>query len=151
MTCTGTDNYIDDELYRIIKSVLPVFCIDLLVFNPVKRTVILCKRNNEPAKGMWWLPGGRLQKGEETLDAVGRIAKEELGIVAVTYQEIGFYNLQLGDVHTPLLAVLVRSQNENVALDNQHSEYVLANENWIRGLSTDLYIPTVIRDSRVFE
>ena len=44
-------------------------------------------------KGIWWLPGGRLFKGETFFDGAIRKAKEETGLNDVEpVQILGFYN-----------------------------------------------------------
>jgi len=42
--------------------------------------VLLVKRNNEPNKGRWALPGGLVELGEKVEDAVRREVKEEVGL-----------------------------------------------------------------------
>src|SRR3989442_14241752 len=58
-------------------------------------SVLLVKRNNEPNKGRWALPGGVVKGGERVEDATRREVKEEVGL------EIGLEGL-LGisdDIH----------------------------------------------------
>ncbi|MGA1820805.1 MAG: NUDIX domain-containing protein [Thermoplasmatota archaeon] len=45
--------------------------------------VLLIKRKNEPYKGMWALPGGFVDYGERTSDAVLREVKEETGLSCI--------------------------------------------------------------------
>lgn len=42
--------------------------------------VLLVKRNNEPAKGLWSIPGGLVELGETVRDAVLREVKEETSL-----------------------------------------------------------------------
>ena len=42
--------------------------------------VLLVKRNNEPNKGRWALPGGLVELGEKVEDAVRREVREEVGL-----------------------------------------------------------------------
>ena len=42
--------------------------------------VLLVKRSNDPAKGMWAVPGGKIQPGETMQQALVREIKEETGL-----------------------------------------------------------------------
>lgn len=72
---------IPDDLYRKILIVLPIPCVDLLVVDPDGR-VLLVKRRNEPAKGLWWVPGGRVHFHELRAAAALRKLQEECGLQA---------------------------------------------------------------------
>jgi len=41
--------------------------------------VLTVKRNQQPWRGMYWLPGGHVENDEENIDALKREIKEELG------------------------------------------------------------------------
>jgi ADP-ribose pyrophosphatase YjhB (NUDIX family) len=43
-------------------------------------TLLLVQRANEPAKGQWAFPGGRVEPGEEPVDAMRRELLEETGM-----------------------------------------------------------------------
>lgn len=45
-----------------------------------KNRCLLLKRSNEPAKGQFWFPGGRIHKMELIHDAAIRKAKEEVNL-----------------------------------------------------------------------
>lgn len=51
------------ELYQQVVELLPILCIDLAVERPSDGKFLLVKRGAEPAKGLWWVPGGRIFKG----------------------------------------------------------------------------------------
>jgi len=57
----------------------PLVSIDLVVSND-RGEVLLGHRNNEPAKGYWFVPGGRIQKDERIDEAFSRIVQCEIGI-----------------------------------------------------------------------
>ncbi len=62
--------WLEPELYKEIKAVMPILCVDLIVHRGQEFLLLL--RNNEPAKGLWWTPGGRLLKVETVLEGVRR-------------------------------------------------------------------------------
>lgn len=72
--------WISPEVYAECLKHLPICCVDILLFNTEKTKVLLCKRNNEPLKDVYFSTGGRLQKGEELKDCAVRKAREELGV-----------------------------------------------------------------------
>jgi len=45
-----------------------------------KGAILLVKRDREPAKGQWSLPGGRVELGESLREAIVREVREETGI-----------------------------------------------------------------------
>lgn len=68
--------WIPDGEWRTIVEHVPIVSVDLVVECP--EGVVLGQRSNEPAKDEWFVPGGRVQKGERLEAAVHRIATEEL-------------------------------------------------------------------------
>jgi len=67
-----------DELKQIVKNT-PLIAIDLIMENP-EGEILLGWRNNSPAKGFWFVPGGRVLKNEDFSEAFKRIAKTETGL-----------------------------------------------------------------------
>lgn len=57
----------------------PLVSIDLIV-RDANRRALLGKRTNEPARGCWFVPGGRIYKDERLEDAFRRICLDELGV-----------------------------------------------------------------------
>lgn len=68
------------DFVEVIKKT-PLVAIDLIVRNQ-KDEILLGLRGNEPARGLWFVPGGRILLNERIAYAFRRIAKEELGIKA---------------------------------------------------------------------
>ncbi len=66
---------------QFIKSfeLAPRIAVDLWLKNE-NGGVLYTKRNIEPYKGLWHLPGSFLLKGEAVTDCVRRLAQEELGL-----------------------------------------------------------------------
>jgi len=72
-------NMLDTEIFKSIVENTPLVSIDMcLICND---QILLGKRNNEPLKGRWFTPGGRIFKNESWQACVKRIAISELGLV----------------------------------------------------------------------
>lgn len=67
------------ERFRAAVDMLPLVSIDLLVRDQRGR-YLLGLRGNPPAQGRWFVPGGRIRKGEALAQALERLAGEELGM-----------------------------------------------------------------------
>jgi ADP-ribose pyrophosphatase YjhB (NUDIX family) len=93
--------YLSDEDYNFIYSRSPRVCVDLLIKNS-NGEVFLTKREIEPYKDHWHLPGGRIRFRETIPQALERIAKSELG-----------YNIEGPVVLLGVCEFLDESQNGN--------------------------------------
>jgi colanic acid biosynthesis protein WcaH len=80
--------------YEPIISKVPIVCVDVAIFHAGQ--VLLIKRASEPARGEWWLPGGRLFKGETIEACALRKAREETGLTCV-YDGIIHYDNTIFD------------------------------------------------------
>jgi len=70
---------LDKSLFSSIVSNAPLISIDLVIRNS-KDELLLGKRINRPAKGKWFVPGGRILKDETIQEAFSRLTSEELGL-----------------------------------------------------------------------
>lgn len=120
---------IPQNLYEEILKVLPIPAVDLIVENEQGK-LLLVRRANEPAKGQWWFPGGRVHFMETRLQAVNRKLQEECGLKAEKVTEVDTFDVivERSDaasvkLHgiTTLFHVQVGSQVDFV-LDEQNSE-----------------------------
>ena len=70
-----------DRFIELIRA-LPLVSVDLVLVRD-GREVLLGLRNNRPAQGWWFVPGGRILKNEKRADALSRVAARELGIADI--------------------------------------------------------------------
>ncbi|TFH92983.1 GDP-mannose mannosyl hydrolase [Vibrio ouci] len=99
--------------FNIFKTVIkntPLISIDLVVYNQ-NRQVLLGMRNNRPAKGYWFVPGGRIQKNESISEAFKRITMNELGVKCDIEQADFLGNFE-------------HFYNDNVSGDNFSTHYI---------------------------
>lgn len=121
--------YIDDQTWETIVGSMPIPSVDLVVQCP--DGILLGKRANEPAKGEWFIPGGRVQKGEPLHDAVQRIADDELGIDVSIDRSLGTYDHfyetsdvpESGGKHYIAHAFLISTSDCAVSPDDQHTDF----------------------------
>jgi ADP-ribose pyrophosphatase YjhB (NUDIX family) len=58
---------------------LRVDCVGALVYDDQHRLLVV-RRANEPGRGLWSIPGGRVEPGEDDPTAVAREVAEETGL-----------------------------------------------------------------------
>lgn len=63
-------------------------CVGAICIDDAQR-ILLIQRGTEPARGKWSLPGGRVERNEEALDAVVREVREETGVTVAVIREVG--------------------------------------------------------------
>jgi 8-oxo-dGTP diphosphatase len=63
-------------------------CVGAVIRDDAGR-LLLVKRGHEPGKGLWSIPGGRVEAGESDAAAVAREVREETGLVVVPGRLIG--------------------------------------------------------------
>lgn len=85
-----TDDYrIPDDQWATIVDNVPIVSVDLVVHDD--GGIVLGKRQNEPGRGDWFVPGGTVRKNESLDEAVHRIADEELGVSVRIDRRLGAY------------------------------------------------------------
>ncbi|MCE7556855.1 GDP-mannose mannosyl hydrolase [Aliivibrio fischeri] len=119
-----------EQFKTVIKST-PLISIDLIVRNDEGK-VLLGKRLNRPAKGYWFVPGGRILKDESFDVAFKRLVRDELGANDIEAKFKGvyqhFYDDNFSeDAFTTHYIVLAYEIDFNKALSTlpleQHSSY----------------------------
>ena len=127
-------NFIPDEIYKKILDFMPIICVDIVFLNKEKNKTLLCKRNNKPAKNVYFTIGGRLCKGENTIDRAIKQAKAELnltidrkkifqaGIIEEPWSDSIYENISSHDICI-FYGYILEDEDKDIKLDNQHDEY----------------------------
>jgi colanic acid biosynthesis protein WcaH len=72
-------SFLAPEIFGAVVRHTPLVSMDLLVRDPAGR-LLVGKRRNRPARGTWFVPGGRIAKDERLAEAFARLARGELGL-----------------------------------------------------------------------
>ncbi len=109
---------------------VPIICVDLLV--KYNDTYLLMLRKNNPIKGKYWMPGGRVYKNESLGKAVKRKCLEECGVKVKNYKKVGvieyikeeapFNNIKSG-IHVVSIVYEILIDSKNILMDSQHDDY----------------------------
>ena len=77
-----------DEFDRIFSRV-PRLTVEVVIAS-TDRGVLLALRDFGPCKGLWHLPGGTVRFGEPVIEAVKRVALDELGLTVSVGELLGY-------------------------------------------------------------
>ncbi len=120
------------ELAAVVR-LAPLVSIDLVIRNR-QNQVLLGLRENEPAKGFYFVPGGMIRKGEQLCEAFARILKAEtncsarledarlLGVYEHFYDTNRFGEAGYGTHYVALGYALRLADTASLRTDSQHSE-----------------------------
>ncbi len=135
-------DFLPAKLFNKIMKSLPIVSVEALIIT--HEGLLLLRRNNKPAKGEWWLPGGRIHKGEPMLDALHREVKEETALKLTSCRLIDVYSRVFPERHDITIAYLCNCEGSRVTLNEEHSEYGFFSQ-----LPLDLhpYMREVVKDS----
>ena len=73
--------------------------------------LLMIKRGKDPGRGLWSLPGGRVEYGEYLADALRREVSEETGLEVTIGDLVGFFEV-VGEPHYVILDFFARAEGE---------------------------------------
>lgn len=119
---------IDESLWHQIVASIPICCVDVVIVRDARALLVL--RSDEPAAGQWWIPGGRVIKGEKMVSTAWRKAYQEIGLDCIVgpviYRDELCFDSGPGDnsVHAVATCFLLFPKDERpVMLDGHHREF----------------------------
>ena len=145
---------VEEKLYQKIVQNVPLLCVDVIILD--KNKILLVKRKDEPAKGEWFVPGGRVYKNETLEKAVIRKALEETGLRVRVIRKLGVYEFfsktsrfEGISSHTVDIAFLTEPlPNQKIKLDASSSDF-----KWAEKIEDDLpeFIKKILAGTRIFK
>lgn len=81
---------LDKARFLSVVDAAPLVAMDLVVLREGREgtELLLGQRNNRPAQGWWFVPGGRIRKNETLQAALARVAHHELGLDLATLPKL---------------------------------------------------------------
>lgn len=122
---------------RLMNYKIPRITVDGLVFKD--QEILLIKRKREPFKEMWALPGGFVEYGEKTEDAVIREVLEETGLMTKITKLTGVYSDPDRDPrgHTITVSYILKIAGGKLKPGDDSSDVKFFNINELPDLSFD--------------
>ncbi len=111
---------IPQALYNKIAKNIPIASVEAVIVR--ERELLFLRRNNEPAKGEWWFPGGRIRRGESLEQTLRREIKEETGLKLKSYKLVNVYSRVFPERHDIAIVYLCKCEDGEVVLNSEHSE-----------------------------
>lgn len=133
-------SFVPQDTYNLFLDLMPIACVDFVLI--VDGQALLVNRADAPAKGHWWVPGGRVIKGEFMKETAYRKAKEEINIdirvgpIIHTDETIfpdGPCGIPIHSINNCFFVYPV-SDDVNPQLDSHHSDYC-----WVGNVSKCLH------------
>jgi colanic acid biosynthesis protein WcaH len=137
-------NFIPQPLYDQIIKCLPIVSVEAVIVKD--NALLFLKRNNEPVKGEWWFPGGRIHKGESLKQTLCREIKEETDLEIIESKLINVYSRVFPKRHDITIVYLCKCKEGKIELNNEHSKYA-----FFKTLPKDLHpcLIEVIQDCKL--
>ena len=145
--------FLNDESFKNVVKNSPIAAIDLCILNDSKE-ILLGKRINHPAKSFFFVPGGRIRKGETLFLSTQRILNSEinydiseidfskislLGVFQHFYDDNFYGNEQFSSHYVVIVYVItlkILKKSKIGIFNDQHDDYIWYN----KSLSDDLLI-----------
>lgn len=110
MSPNEESDFIPSNLYNQIMKLISIASVEAIVV--MDKVLLFLRRKNQPAKGQWWFPGGRIRKGESLEQALHREVREETGLEISAYKFINVYSRVFPERHDITIAYLCKCEKK---------------------------------------
>ncbi|WP_442498521.1 NUDIX hydrolase [Methylobacter sp. sgz302048] len=107
---------------------IPAIGVGGIIFNR-QNQVLLIKRNQPPAMGLWSIPGGKLEAGESLTEACKREIKEETGLETDIKNIVAVVERRIENFHYVIIDYLALLIDEEQAVPIAQSD--IADAKWV--------------------
>jgi colanic acid biosynthesis protein WcaH len=126
--------FLDKSDFSFVVRNAPLVSIDVIIMDPQEHALVGL-RENEPAKGYYFVPGGAIRKNETIETAFGRIVFTETGLACSLkeanfvgvfehiYETNAFGHSDYGTHYVVLAYELLLGQRPRVTHDSQHADF----------------------------
>ena len=109
------NGFIPSTLYNQILKLLPIASVEAVMV--MDNALLFLRMKNNPAKGQWWFPGGRIHKGESLKEFLYREVKEETSLEISSYRLINVYSRVFPERHDITIAYLCECKKGKVVVN----------------------------------
>ena len=121
------EGYLSKADFQRLIAIAPLVSIDVVALNDADQ-VLVGLRRDAPAKNYWFVPGGRIRKGESIESAFGRVTEDE-------------FNQRLTYANSLLLGVYDHIYEESVFDHGESTHYVTIA--FVSKVTTRLQLPQI--------
>jgi ADP-ribose pyrophosphatase YjhB (NUDIX family) len=126
-----------DKLNEPVKTLsIPSIGVGGMLFNRHQQ-VLLIKRNQPPAQGLWSIPGGKLEPGESLVDACRREFYEETNLDVEVKKIVAVVERRLEGFHYVIIDYWVHLVDEGNSFPTAQSD--VAEARWVSLIDLGLY------------
>jgi len=108
-------------LYELIADSIPIASLEAIISKD--NSLLFLRRQNSPAKGQWWFPGGRIRKWETLTEALYREVKEETGLEVIESKLVNVYSRIFDERYDISIAYRCKCKGNKIKLNNEHTEH----------------------------
>lgn len=124
---TLSEGYLSNDDFQRLIAIAPLVSIDIVALNDADEVLVGLRRNS-PARDYWFVPGGRIRKGESIESAFGRVTQDE-------------FNRPLTYANSRLLGVYDHFYEDSVFDQGESTHYVTIT--FLSRIATHLTLPEV--------